>query len=256
MFAIPPRVDVDGVGPTEVGRTFALGANDVLLAELNKAAGGELPGRMQMQVVAFTVNNLEPTHVLDAAATAERQNLAAQRVPTGKGLVHFKANQPLKPKQGPITEKEWQVLRTEHEAFLDALPRMTWVLSKVGIVGLAVIVTVVLAAYVYAVPAAGRAEPRPRGWRSRGCCSRCCCWRSWRASGHGPLYLFGIGADILVAMILAIAYDRRFAMGVASLHAMLVTVGAGPGDRVLPDPVGRRADQLLPAGRRPDAAAS
>ena len=42
--------------------------------------------------------------------------------------------------------------------------------------------------------------------------------------GNGPIYLFGVAPTLLVAMILAIAYDRRFAIGVSTVHALLVTV--------------------------------
>ena len=44
------------------------------------------------------------------------------------------------------------------------------------------------------------------------------------AIGTGPLYTFGIAPTIVVAMILAIAYDQRFAIGVAGMHAVLVTL--------------------------------
>jgi hypothetical protein len=45
--------------------------------------------------------------------------------------------------------------------------------------------------------------------------------------GTSPLFIFGIAPTILVAMILTIVYDPRFAMGVATMHAVLVTVALG-----------------------------
>src|SRR6185312_13161667 len=47
--------------------------------------------------------------------------------------------------------------------------------------------------------------------------------------GSSPLFCFGVAPTILVAMILSIAYDQRFAMGVSTLHAVLVTVAIGQG---------------------------
>src|SRR6187397_170818 len=47
--------------------------------------------------------------------------------------------------------------------------------------------------------------------------------------GTNPLFVFGVAPTILVAMILTIAYDQRFAMGVATLHAVLVTIALGQG---------------------------
>jgi cyclic-di-AMP phosphodiesterase PgpH len=49
------------------------------------------------------------------------------------------------------------------------------------------------------------------------------------AVGTGPLYVFGIAPTILVAMILAIAYEQRFAIGVATMHAILVTIALDQG---------------------------
>ena len=52
-------------------------------------------------------------------------------------------------------------------------------------------------------------------------------------------------------MILAIAYDQRFAIGIASMHGMLVDRRPRPGHDLLRHPLGRRADRLLPARRHP-----
>jgi hypothetical protein len=49
------------------------------------------------------------------------------------------------------------------------------------------------------------------------------------AIGTGPLYVFGIAPTILVAMILAVAYDQRFAIGVGTMHGVLVTAALDQG---------------------------
>src|SRR2546423_4987709 len=49
------------------------------------------------------------------------------------------------------------------------------------------------------------------------------------AIGTGPLYVFGIAPTLVVAMILAIAYDQRFAIGVATMHGILVTAALDQG---------------------------
>src|SRR5690606_4668117 len=49
------------------------------------------------------------------------------------------------------------------------------------------------------------------------------------AIGSGPLYLFGTAPTLLVAFILAIAYDRRSAMGVAVTHGVMVTAALDQG---------------------------
>ena len=47
--------------------------------------------------------------------------------------------------------------------------------------------------------------------------------------GSGPLYLLGVAPTLLVAMILTIAYEQRFAVGIASMHGMLATVALQQG---------------------------
>ena len=49
------------------------------------------------------------------------------------------------------------------------------------------------------------------------------------AIGTGPLFFFGLAPTILVALILAIAYDQRYAVGVASMYALLVTLALDHG---------------------------
>ncbi|RYG79120.1 HDIG domain-containing protein, partial [bacterium] len=49
------------------------------------------------------------------------------------------------------------------------------------------------------------------------------------AVGTSRLYFAGVAPTILVAMILSIAYDQRFALGAAALHAILVTIAVGQG---------------------------
>jgi hypothetical protein len=49
------------------------------------------------------------------------------------------------------------------------------------------------------------------------------------AIGTGPLYIFGLAPTVLVAMIMTIAYDRRFATGIGSMHGLLVTLALDQG---------------------------
>jgi putative nucleotidyltransferase with HDIG domain len=228
LFITPARVDVDGVGVVEVSKTYSNKPTDLLLAELTKAAATNFREELQLKIVAFTVNNLAPTHVFDAAGTTERQNLAAAKVPREKGEVRFRANQPLKIKAGPITEKEWQILRAEHDAFLDALPRSTWILSKVGTVGLVAMVTVALSAYVFRYQSRV-VRNHARAMAIAGLLIAMLLPAQLAGIGSGPLYLFGTAPTVLVAMILAIAYDRRFALGVSTVHAILVTAALDQG---------------------------
>ena len=47
--------------------------------------------------------------------------------------------------------------------------------------------------------------------------------------GNKSLIIFGIAPTIVAAMILTIAYDQRFAFGVATIHAIIVTIALDQG---------------------------
>ena len=62
---------------------------------------------------------------------------------------------------------------------------------------------------------------------------------SWPGLARFRPYVFGIAPTIVVAMILAIAYDQRFAVGVATVHAMLVTLALNQTAQLFPGSAGR-----------------
>ena len=60
-----------------------------------------------------------------------------------------------------------------------------------------------------------------------------------RRSATARSTVFGIAPTILVAMILTIAYDQRFAIGIATCTRSWSRVALGQGVELLPDPLGR-----------------
>ncbi|HEY1683116.1 MAG TPA: HDIG domain-containing protein, partial [Tepidisphaeraceae bacterium] len=228
FFLGPMKIELDNGNSIEIDRTFADDASDALLSDLKKAANANFRQELQLKIVAFTMNNLTPTYVFDAASTTDRQNAAAVAVPASRGDVPYRANQPIKDKTKPISEKDWDVLQAEHRAFLDSLSPITRIESKVGIVLWAALVTATLCGYVC------KYQPRivknqMRALAIAGLLILMLLLAQLAGIGSGSIYLFGTAPTILVAMILAIAYDRRFAFGVATVHAILVTAALDQG---------------------------
>ena len=178
------------------------------------------------RIVAFTLNTLKPTYVLDAEASADAQNRAARQIPASTANHEYKANQPIVSK-GVINEHGWQILKAEKEAFVQSLG-FAAVKAKLGLAGMVVLVTAVMAVYV------GRFQPRivrnhARGIAIAGLLLSMLLLAQLAAIGTGPLYVFGLAPTILVAMILAIVYDQRFAIGIATMHGILVTAALDQG---------------------------
>ncbi|HZZ42507.1 MAG TPA: HDIG domain-containing protein [Tepidisphaeraceae bacterium] len=217
-----PRIDVTGIGSVDVSRTIAAAPTPYLIDKLEPAAKKWLPPSLRDAIIAYTANQIEPTIDLDEAATTQRQNEASARIPASAGQIIFKANQVIKHHEKPISEYEWTIMKAEQEAFLDSLPPETWFRSKLGAMAIVGLLTIALAAYV------ARFQPRivcrhERALALAGLLILGLLAAQWSMLAEWPLYLFGTAPTIFVAMLLCIAYDRRFAMAVATLHAMLVT---------------------------------
>ncbi|MDQ3441928.1 MAG: HDIG domain-containing protein, partial [Planctomycetota bacterium] len=196
-------------------------------SRLERLARAHVELALQPKVVALTLNALTPTHVLDDAATTEAQNKAEASVPNSAGNIAFAANYPLVKGGHEITDRDWQILKAETHAFNGTLDKSS---SKqfIGIAGTVIILTIVLSAYI------AMFQPKVVRKHARAIAIAALLLSMLllgQVSGIGsnPIHIFAVAPTILVAMILAIAYDQRFAMGVATLHAVLVTVAVGEG---------------------------
>lgn len=178
---------------------------------------------LEAKIAKLTSVLLTPTHVYDEQATVEQQNMAVERVPPNAGHVYYKANMILVPRaKNVFDQKDWQLLRAENEAYHASLGDRAAIATRAGTAGLVLIVTAVLSAYI------GTYQPRIIRNRSRAIAIACLLLAMLLLSqlagiGSGQLYLFGTAPVVLCGMILALAYDRRFAIGVATILGLLVT---------------------------------
>jgi putative nucleotidyltransferase with HDIG domain len=167
-----------------------------------------------------------PTHILDEVATAEARHRAADHVPASEATVAYAQDMVIVPR-GLINDRAWQVLRAENTANTQFIDRSGFV-SKLGVILLALIETVAVAAY------AVRYQPRIVRNHLRGLTLAILLLAmllisELAAIGNSSLIVFGIAPTILAAIVLSIAYDQRFAIGISGVHALLVTVALNQG---------------------------
>jgi putative nucleotidyltransferase with HDIG domain len=210
-----------------VETTFETAKRAPIEQRLQRLATAHLNFTLQPKIVALTLQSLTPTHLFDENATAEAQNKAEAAVPSSAGDIEFGMNYPLVKGGNEITDRDWQVLKAETQAFNRTLDRSSFK-QFIGLVGTVLIVTIVLSAYV------GFYQPKVVRKHARGIAIAALLLSMLllgQVSGIGsnPIHVFAVAPTILVAMILAIAYDQRFAMGVATLHAVLVSIAVGEG---------------------------
>ena len=207
--------------------TFAPELTDDLLPRLQRLADDKIADlALAPKVAALTLKSIRPNFALDEGATAEEQNRAANVVTATQGQINYRRNQPLVPR-GEIDDRHWQLLRAEHAAFVQTLDRHR-IKQTLGLAGIVLLITAVLAAYI------AKYQPKVVKKHARGIAIvalllSMLLMAQLAGIGTNPLFVFGVAPTILVAMILTIAYDQRFAMGVATLHAVLVTIALGQG---------------------------
>ncbi|HEY7115990.1 MAG TPA: HDIG domain-containing metalloprotein [Tepidisphaeraceae bacterium] len=227
-FVSVPIISVGG-HVLRVEETLADGANHDLEDRLKVVAAKDFffSPPLASKLIVYTLQTLRPTHELDELATVGAQNLAAAKVPPAEATVQYKRNQLLVQGSRVLSENGWQLLRVEKEAFLAQLGRQV-IKSKFGLAGMVLLITIVLSAYVYNYHRRV-VRNNVRGIAIAALLISMLLLAQLAAIGTGPLYIFGLAPTILVAMIMTIAYDRRFATGVASMHGLMVTLALDQG---------------------------
>ncbi|HEV2294633.1 MAG TPA: HDIG domain-containing protein [Tepidisphaeraceae bacterium] len=207
--------------------TFDTARRGPIENRLQRLAAANLRLPLQPKIVALTLHALTPTHLFDESATNEAQNKAEAAVGSDRGNIEYERNIPLVKGGNEITDRDWQLLKAETQAFNRTLDESS---SKrfIGLAATVLIVTIILSAYV------AMFQPKVVRKHARAIAIAALLLSMLllgQVSGIGsnPIHVFAVAPTILVAMILAIAYDQRFAMGVATLHALLVTVAVGEG---------------------------
>jgi putative nucleotidyltransferase with HDIG domain len=218
MIRLPGRGTIRGE------LAFSISMSDELSARLNRPASEAFSSLLFPKIVRLTLAMLKPTHELDEAATAAARNAAADRVPEAAGMVVFRANQELV-RRGEIDQRDWRLLRAENEAFRATLSSGRW-LERLGLFGAVLLLTLALCGYIVAY------QPRivrnhARGVGLAALMLSMLLLAQLAGIGSNQLHLFATAPTVLVAMIIAIAYDQRFALGVGGIHAVLVTLGLG-----------------------------
>ena len=220
-------VRIDGIGVVDTEATFAAESPQFRKIVEKLAVDNFLIG-LQSQMVDLTVTLLKPNYIFDPLATKSAENEAADRIDPDEARVRYPANVTIVPKSnGRFTDKDWHLLRAENEAYLANMGGLS-LRTKLGLAATVFVITAVLSIYV-AVYQRRVVRNHARAIAIAGLLLTMLVMAQVAGVGNGPLYLFGLAPTILVAMILTIAYDRRFAMGVSSLHGLLVTIALNQG---------------------------
>jgi cyclic-di-AMP phosphodiesterase PgpH len=212
-------------GPQPLGRVQAAPVTPALMAEITTAAAECFREDIAPQIGEFAKRSIRETHRLDEGATREAQELAAKMVPARDGEIQYKAGAVIK-LPGEIDERDLGILQAEHRAYRDSLESSSVIRDYLGIAGFIAVMTSVLTWYVH------RYQPRIIRNHARALAMGLLLLAMMLLSqlagpGTRPLYIFGIAPTMLTAIVLAIAYEPRFALGVSMILSVLTTLSLG-----------------------------
>jgi putative nucleotidyltransferase with HDIG domain len=203
--------------------TYPSPPNDQLKSQIEAIAQPNFRLEESPVVTSLTLAAVKPTHVLNLDESTYAANNAADHVDPKEYTRQFRQDEPIVHK-GKIDLYEWQILREENRAYLaqTAGPALRW--RIVGLAGITLLLTAVLSLYTIVF------QPKIVRNHARGIAVAALLLSMMLLAqlsglGTGPMYLLGIAPTLLVGMTLALAYDQRYALGIAAVHAMLVTIG-------------------------------
>lgn len=201
--------------------TYSPRMRDELQGRVQKAIDSAFSGALNPTVTELFFRWLTPTHAQDDEATALAARAAAEAVPHSAGQRRYAANQVVVPR-GEINDKDWQLLKAESTAFADVSPTAGW-LSTFGLGLLVLVVTGMLAAYIVHYQAR-IVRNHARAISMAAMMLAMLLVAQLSGISPQPYFIFSLAPSLLVAMIMAIVYDRRFGVGIGMLHAILVAV--------------------------------
>ena len=202
---------------------------DRIYSRIEGPAQDNFTGALWPKVAALAKARLDkPTFELDEQATLQAENAARAAVSADQGIRPYGVDAVIVRGGQPLSEANWLLLRAESVAFRDSLgTRAAW-FEFAGLVGWVALITAGLSAYV-AIYARRVVQNHVRAVVLAVLLLSALLVAQLSAVGSARLYFAGVAPTLLVAMVLSIAYDRRFALGAAALHATLVTIAVGQG---------------------------
>lgn len=228
-IALGRDVQIAGTGLRSPGSTYSPQMNDEIYRRIEGSAREQFSPAIWPKIAMFVTLDLAggETHELDDQATIQAEAKARATVTAAQGIRRYAANQKIV-SAGVIMEKDWFLLRAENEAYRRSLGLRGEALAYAGLVGLVTLITVALCVYI-GTYAQRIVRNHVRGIGLALLMLATLLVAQLTAVGSNRLYFAGVAPTILVAMILSIAYDQRFALGAAALHAVLVSIAVGQG---------------------------
>jgi len=219
----PAYIDIANAFGPQLPESFA--------ARLEEAARGfGLVLGPKIGRITFAELAASPTYQYDDQATHDQQNQAESTVSRPDAVESYVRDAKIVTGGTILSDRDFDLLLRENAAYQASLASDVFRLwqNRLGLALVAGILTFILAAYV------ARYQRRcvrnhARATAMAGLLLAMLLLTQLAGIGNKSLLIFGIAPTIVAAMILTIAYDQRFAFGVATVHAIIVTAALNQG---------------------------
>jgi len=177
------------------------------------------PADVRPALLARLRDNPSPTFMYDAAATSQRQELAAGTVPDE--IVRHLRGEVLYRRGDRVTVDQVELAQAERLSFArDAAPAVIWS-QRAGAFGLALLLTLLLGSYTWLYYTQLLRKPaRLLGLAAFVAFVLAITIALTAAAPHLAVPIV-LAPALLLAIVVGVAYDRRFAVGLVSLYALL-----------------------------------
>lgn len=180
------------------------------------------PRDLQPSILAVVMRDPRPTYLLDSQETERRKELAQKSQPEVKRT--FDANQVIIPAGTLLSETDVKYLRAEQTAFKAAVNTLSLWLQRIAIMGLIALIAVGLWVYISAYNVRILENPT-RGAALVGLLLLCQLIAVTFTNLQPAFVIFTTAVPVLLAaIVLAIAYDQRFAVATGLVMALLVAI--------------------------------
>ncbi|MEM8874393.1 MAG: HDIG domain-containing metalloprotein [Planctomycetota bacterium] len=220
-------IRAEGVDRLDLSYVYPLGS-DKLQELLIKTGEQEFAPELYGKIALLSLARISATHELDEDATSRAREVAGDLVAAVRGNLGFAARDTVVPAGKKIDLRDLALLRTEARAYRGSLGADAVYAKLGGLAGMTLLLTAFLGVYTMVY------QPRiiqnhVRAIGLAGLFIGTVLVAQLAATGTSPLYLFAVAPTLLVAMILSIAYDRRYALGASIVHAAFVTLATSQG---------------------------
>ena len=226
-----PQTNVQQSKDVDIANVYGTQLPDSFEARLEESARGLGLG-LGPKIAQITLAQLaaNPNYVYDDQSTQDMKNEAEKTVSRQDAIMPYTRGEKMVTGGSTLTDRDFGLLEYENRGYQDSLaadPLRLWE-NRLGMCLIAGVIAFILAAYV------ARYQRRclrnhTRAAAMAGLLIAMLLLTQLAGIGSKSLLMFSIAPTIVAAMILTIAYDQRFAFGVATIHAILVTLALNEG---------------------------